>query len=713
MSYRIDHDQTGHIEFAQIKKMNSINCRIFFLFFLFVFVIYSNSFKAGFHLDDFRNITQNTTLHIKNLSLSSLYSVISGNAETGKLFFRPVSYLSFALNWYFGKDDVTGYHIVNITIHILISFFLYLTILALFDSPNLKDKYRQDTYFIAGLAACLWAVNPIQTQAVTYIVQRMAALATLFSIMAIFLYINARISQSLKNKAVFFSGMAICFLLAVGSKENALLLPVSLFLVEMFFFQNMADPATRKKIIGLGGIVFLMVLFMGVFLFLNGEFFSRILGGYEKRTFTVSERLMTQPRVILFYLSQMFFPVSDRFSIDHDMVVSTGLFSPWTTLPAILTVLGLAGFALWRMIQMPLIGFAILFFLTNHLVESSIIPLEMVFEHRNYLPSLFLFLPVAAGLIHLVNHYSAERKAMKGLVIGFITMWLAVSGFATYTRNMVWKDEQTLWEDALEKAPGRSRPYLNLASVYQKTDPDRAIPLYQAAMHLKDDTRHKPEIVSLINLANMTAARHHNHELAIQMYHRILELNPGFYPARYHLAQSLIETGDMAAADKQIKKLLAKNPESINFLTIQAVILLRQHHVNMALPHLINAVKLTPENETIWILLGAARYLSGRHGAAENLFEKAYRLSDKKMTALLLLIQNSVQSGDRQKAGRYAGQLVSIFGAASITESLRQISHSKLAWLLSKDLLVPVISDAMAAQARKISQISTSAHEIQ
>jgi tetratricopeptide (TPR) repeat protein len=302
---------------------------------------------------------------------------------------------------------------------------------------------------------------------------------------------------------------------------------------------------------------------------------------------------------------------------------------------------------------------------------------------------------------------------MKGLAIGFITLWIAVSGFATYTRNMVWKDEQTLWEDALEKAPGRSRPYLNLASVYQKTDPDRAIPLYQAAMHLKDDTRHKPEIVSLINLANMTAARHHNHELAIQMYHRILELNPGFYPARYHLAQSLIETGDMAAADKQIKKLLAKNPESINFLTIQAVILLRQHHVNMALPHLINAVKLTPENETIWILLGAARYLSGRHGAAENLFEKAYRLSDKKMTALLLLIQNSVQSGDRQKAGRYAGQLVSIFGAASITESLRQISHSKLAWLLSKDLLVPVISDAMAAQARKISQISTSAHEIQ
>jgi cytochrome c-type biogenesis protein CcmH/NrfG len=694
-----------------LKPKNAyVKQRILFLLSILVLLVYSNTFNAPFHLDDFHNIAQNTTLHIDRLSLPSLYSVTTGNAKTGKLFYRPVSYLSFSLNWYFGQDDVTGYHIVNIAIHILISFFLYLSILALFDSPNLKDKYRQDKYFIAGLAACLWAVNPIQTQAVTYIVQRMAALATLFSIMAIFLYIKARISQSLKNKAVFFSGMAICFLLAVGSKENALLVPVSIFLVEMFFFQ---DRQTRKKIIGLGILVFLIVLFLGVFLFLNGEFFSRILGGYEKRTFTVSERLMTQPRVILFYLSQMFFPVADRFSIDHDMVVSTGLLSPWTTLPAIMIILGASGVAVWRMIQMPLVGFAILFFLTNHLVESSIIPLEMVFEHRNYLPSLFLFLPVAAGLMYLVNHYSPERKIMKGLVIGFITLWVAVSGFATYTRNMAWNDEQTLWEDALEKAPGRSRPYLNLASVYQKFDSDRAIYLYQAAMHLKDDTRHKPEIVSLINLANMTAARHHNHELAIQMYHRILELDPGFYPARYHLAQSLIETGDMASADTQIKKLLAKNSESINFLTIQAVILLKQNHVNQALPHLVKAIKLEPDNENIWILLGAARYLSGRHGAAENLFEKAYLLSDKKMTALLLLIQNRVQSGDRQMADRYAGQLVSMMGAASITGSLKQISQSKLDWLLSEQMLAPVISDAMTTQARKISHISTSAYENQ
>jgi tetratricopeptide (TPR) repeat protein len=696
-----------------IVRQACINWRVFFLFFLFVLIIFFNTLNAAFQLDDFRNITQNSTLHIDNLSPSTLYNVASGNAEKGKVLYRPVSYISFAVNWYFGKDDVTGYHGVNLAIHILISFFLYLAILALFDTPKLGQKYREDKYFIAVLAACLWAVNPIQTQAVTYIVQRMAALATLFSIIGIFLYVKARITGSVKKRLALFTGMVLCFALAVGSKENALLLPGSLFLVEVIFFQNMSDPKIRKKIIGLGVIVCLMVLFLGSVLFLNWDFFGRILGGYERRTFTLAERLMTQPRVVLFYLSQIFYPIADRLSIDHDFVVSTGLFSPWSTLPAIMLVMGLVVGALWQMNRMPLLCFAILFYFVNHLIESSIIPLEMVFEHRNYLPSLFLFLPIAAGAKYLVNHYAPDRKVMQGLVIGFITLWIAVSGFATYTRNMAWKNEQTLWEDALEKAPGRSRPYLNLASVYQKTDPDRVIRLYQAAMHLKDDTRHKPEIVSLINLANMTAARHQNHETAIQMYRRILELKPGFYPARYHLAQSLIAAGDMEAADTQIKKLLAKNPESINFLTIQAVILLRQNHVNQALPHLIDAVKLAPENENIWILLGAARYLAGRHDAAGKLFEKAYHLSDKKMTALLLLIQNNVQSGDRPKAGRYAGQLVSMSGAASIADFLRQIRQSKLDWLLSKDLLAPVISDAMTAQARKISQIGTSAYENQ
>jgi tetratricopeptide (TPR) repeat protein len=373
--------------------------------------------------------------------------------------------------------------------------------------------------------------------------------------------------------------------------------------------------------------------------------------------------------------------------------------------------MGLVGGALWQMNRMPLLCFAILFFFVNHLVESSIIPLEMVFEHRNYMPSLFLFLPVAAGLKRLINHYSANRRrVMKVVVIGFITFWIAVSGFGTYTRNMAWKSEITLWEDALEKAPGRARPYLNLASTYQMTDPDQAIRLYLAAMQLKDDTRHKPEIVSLINLANISAGRDQNHEQAIHMYHRILELNPNFYPARYHLAQSLIHTGDTNSANEQIKKLLAKYPDSINYLTMQAMILLQQNKVDQALTYLTKAVQINLEDENVRILLGSAKYMTGRHDAAKNQFERAYALSRKKTIALFLLIQNSLKSGDIQNMDRYAGQLVSTVDAASIANSLQQIENSRLAWLLSKEMIAPVVSKAITAQALKISQNGASAN---
>lgn len=699
------------MENYSIERRTCINWRIFFLFFLLVLVIYSNTFNAAFQLDDFHNITQNSTLHINNLSPSAFSSIASDNAEKGKKFFRPVSYMSFAVNWYSGKNDVTSYHIVNIAIHVLISFFLYLAILAIYGTPNLSEKHSHEKYFIAALAACLWAINPIQTQAVTYIVQRMAALATLFSIIGIYLYVKARLTDSFKNRILLFSGIVFCFLLAIGSKENALMLPISLFFLEMIFFQNMADPGTRIKMFMLGAAILAIVFFMGLFLFLNGDVFARILGGYEKRSFTVAERLMTQPRVVLFYLSQIFYPVADRFSIDHDFVVSTGLFSPWSTLPAIMLVMGLVVGALWQMNRMPLLCFAILFFFVNHLVESSIIPLEMVFEHRNYMPSLFLFLPVAAGLKRLINYYSADRRrVMKGLVIGFITFWVAVSGFGTYTRNMTWKSERTLWEDALENAPGRARPYLNLASTYQMTDPDKARGLYLAAMQLKDDTRHKPEIISLINLANISAGRDQNYEEAIHMYHRILELNPSFYPARYHLTQSLIHTGDTKSANEQIKKLLVKDPDSINYLKIQAMILLQQNKVDQALTYLIKAVQINPDDENVRILLGSAKYMTGRHEAAKIQFERAYALSGKKTTALFLLIQNSFKSGDIQNMDGYAEQLVSTVDAVSIADSLHLIENSRLAWLLSKEMIAPVVSKAITAQALKISQNGASAN---
>jgi uncharacterized membrane protein len=126
--------------------------------------------------------------------------------------------------------------------------------------------------------------------------------------------------------------------------------------------------------------------------------------------------MLTEPRIVLFYLSQIFYPVPGRLSIVHDVQLSRSLLEPWTTLPAILVVLGLIGFGIWQLRKRPMLSFAVLFFFLNHTVESSIIGLELIYEHRNYLPSLFLFAPVAMGLQYLVDHFRHQRYGFQRVV---------------------------------------------------------------------------------------------------------------------------------------------------------------------------------------------------------------------------------------------------------------------------------------------------------
>ncbi|MCK4252416.1 hypothetical protein KAX97_13285, partial [candidate division WOR-3 bacterium] len=181
----------------------------FALLSLLILLVYSNTFNASWHLDDYPNITGNSKLHIRNISPASIYETFFAHPIFSKKLYRPIACLTFAINWYFGKDNVIGYHIISNTIHLLTAFILFLTILNLFRSPNLKDKYQGSECFIALLTATLWAINPIQTQAVTYIVQRMASMAAMFYVLGIYFYIKGRINNSRLISVFSYMG---CFL---------------------------------------------------------------------------------------------------------------------------------------------------------------------------------------------------------------------------------------------------------------------------------------------------------------------------------------------------------------------------------------------------------------------------------------------------------------------------------------------------------------------
>jgi hypothetical protein len=322
--------------------------------------------------------------------------------------------------------------------------------------PALQGRYSDREYSIALLAVFFWATNPIQVSAVTYIVQRMALLAALFSIMAMYFYLKARVATARKSRLAFFTLCACSMLLAFASKENAAMLPVSLLLFDLFLLQGVTPASIKKNL----KMIILPLLALGVLVLLYGQA-GFLLGGYENRPFTIGERLLTQPRVLLKYVGLLLYPLESRLTLFHDVTKSTGLFTPWTTLPAIITVAGFITIGLLLGRRRPLLGYCILFFFINHLIEGSIIPLELIYEHRNYLPSLLFFVIPSMLMVTVVDYFS-YRKTIQYLMAFVFTFLLVAQAHTTFARNRLFGNEYLFWQDAIAKAPGLSRPHNNL-----------------------------------------------------------------------------------------------------------------------------------------------------------------------------------------------------------------------------------------------------------
>ncbi|MEA3437531.1 MAG: tetratricopeptide repeat protein, partial [Thermodesulfobacteriota bacterium] len=581
---------------------------IFIAFVLLLFLIlpiYSNTFYASWHFDDKPNIINNYKLHLKNLHPKSLVRTFFTNPrnpwEISERIHRPVACLTFALNWYFGKDNVVGYHVINITIHILTAFILYLTIIKLFKSPNLKDKHNGNEHFIALLAATMWAVNPIQTQAVTYIVQRMTSLAAMFYILGIYFYIKTRIEDLPSKRILLIISCFLSYLLALGSKENAALLPIALLLVEVVFFQDLGSRKTRRVFLGITVGTGVLVLIIGLLFFVKGNplFF---LKGYAYRPFSFTERLMTEPRVVIYYLSQIFYPVPNRLSVEHDLILSTSLFEPWTTLPAILAIILIVGIGFYLIKRRPIISFGILFFFLNHIVESSIIPLELVFEHRNYLPSLFLFLPISVGIKRLIDYYKEKKFSMCIIIVSFVTLLLIALGIGTYIRNMAWATEKSLWEDAMRKAPDSARPLTNMAweisygNDAKSENYDIALKLYEKSLSLQK-TRKLARPIILNNMAGIYL-RKSEYKKAVELLKKALDINPNYAKGRYDLIQILINLGRWDEASENADILVSKRDAHEGYLNIKGFILLKQKKSDEAIKYFQKSLSLAPHFKT-------------------------------------------------------------------------------------------------------------------
>ena len=388
---------------------------------------YSDSFNTPFVFDDRNNILENPHIRITTLTPEKVSGVFKSRSA-----WRPLANLSFAANFFFNGYDVFGYHAVNLFIHVFMGLLVWM--IARYTLFLCGFKYRS----ISLAAAVLWLVNPVHTQSITYIVQRMNAMAAALFLLALICYVAARKERIGGRTAfryrLFFALCLITGVLGLATKQIVATLPAVLFVYEWYFFQGVSGQWLKKNLL-LAGLAILVIGVLG-FLYLCPAPMNNFHEMYARHDFTISQRLLTEAGIVIYYLSLLLYPHPDRLNIDYDFPLSQSWNSSVSTALALAALLSLAVMAIYTARKNRLLSFAILWYLMTLAVESSIIGLELIFEHRTYLPSVF---PIIA-LVTLA--FSRFRK--KFLAISVLCLVITTCGFWTYKRNTVWSERGRL-----------------------------------------------------------------------------------------------------------------------------------------------------------------------------------------------------------------------------------------------------------------------------
>jgi protein O-mannosyl-transferase len=568
-------------------------------------VIYANTLNVPFHFDDKDNI-QNAALRVESLDAEQFKKALSD----GTLKTRPISNLSFAFNYFIGQYRVQGYHLVNIGIHIFTGIFLYFLLLVTFNLAVIKRHYANGSA-IALMTSLLWVAHPVATQSVTYIVQRMNSMAAMFFVLAMLLYALGRsrqISGERKNYSVpnwaLLVGSGLSGFLAIGSKEIAATLPLFIFLYEWYFFQDLNWGWLKKKLYWLVG----SFLVMGgiAFIYTNGQIFNVIANSCSDRDFSTMERVFTQFRVVIYYISLIFYPNPDRLSLDYNFPISVSLLSPPTTLLSLLVLVVLIGLAIVLARRERLLSFCILWFFGNLVIESSVICLEIIFEHRTYLPSMFLILLFVA---------SAYRYGRHAVPVTVVLLSVAVLlGYWTFERNKIWKTPLALWADSVSKHPGKARTHGNLAVAYaEKGDIALAEEEYKRALILfQEADKLDPKIaIAHGNLGNLYM-RHGRKQEAEMHLREAIRIKPDYVRALLNFGVLKREQGVYEEAIDAFRKAWSVVPQNGTVNKNLGNALLRNGRSNDALPYLQKALSESPDDLEILLDLGECLASLGR-----------------------------------------------------------------------------------------------------
>jgi tetratricopeptide (TPR) repeat protein len=520
---------------------------------------YSNALHGAFAFDDLHWIVRYETLR----DLGNYVASLRGYRELPN---RWVGNFSFALNYRLGGLDPAGYHAVNVAIHAANAALVYALVVLTFGGPRLRgSSLAPVARSVAFVAAALFAAHPLQTQAVTYVVQRLTSLATFFYLATVVLYATWRTHAATARhlRALPYVLALACALLAMKTKEIAFTLPFALLAFELSFFEG----ALRRRLLALAPFLATAFVIPVTLLTMRGSLGEALADAAQvtrvQTTMGRLDYLCSQVVVVGSYLRLLVVPLGQNLDPDVPVyrsfvearVVGSGL---------LLLSIGAAAAELYRRTsprrERPLDGaarlaaFGIGWFFLALSVESGVIPIvDLMYEHRVYLPSVGFFLAAAVGGAATVRCLTSADQARAIALAGLLPAMLLAS--LTLSRNEVWQSELSLWSDTAAKSPNKSRPQLNLGTAFVNAGRHvDAVPFLRRAVELDPASAWAHAQLGAVLL---TLGHPHDAERSLR---EALRLDPKDPEALFNLGAALSSTGDREAANDQFRRFLEVAP---------------------------------------------------------------------------------------------------------------------------------------------------------
>lgn len=562
-----------------------------------VFVAYSNTLHAPFEFDDYGAIINNSSLR-DFWALRWLHPTAGGGSTASG---RPVLAFTLALNYAWGGLNPVGYHILNIAIHALAALVLFGIVRRTL--ARVVSGISETQVNLMGLAAtALWALHPLQTEAVTYIVQRAESLMALFYLLTFYCFLRSLDSPRRKS---WQAGAILACLAGMGTKEVMVSAPVMLLLFDRAYIETSFRKIWRERrglYIGLGATwIFLVYLVLSL-----GGNRGGSTGGLSVQA-AAAPYWLTQFVAFVTYIKLIFWPSPLVFEYGPD--VYNGI-AP--VIASAVVVIALFGASIVACLRWPKLGFLGLFFFAI-LAPTSIIPgtLQAIVEHRLYLA----LAPVAVLVILPLWRYLESRATYPLLAI------VAVLGVATFQRNATYRSAVDLWRDTALKRPGNSRAHHNyaeaLAGAGQTND---AIAEYRRAIEIQPDHAFAQE-----GLGRLLLERGRPDEAA-QHFRAALQADPSLAVARVNLGRALTQLGDADGAMKEYQAVLATEPEAIDARVNLSALLIANGRVAKGEAMLRAVLTAQPELAEAHYHLGIALEKDGDVSSAEKEFAEALRL---------------------------------------------------------------------------------------